>query len=115
MLQDIEITSSPKLIELDGAEQAGGCCGGGCCSSDAGAATATEAGTSQTFQVEGMTCGHCVSSVTEELSGLAGVEGVDVQLVAGGRSSVTVASDAPLRLDDVRAAVSEAGYTLVEG
>ena len=37
-----------------------------------------------------------------------------MQLVAGGRSTVTVAADAPLRLDDVRAAVSEAGYTLVE-
>ena len=87
---------------------------GSCCTTDAGVA-ATASGVSQTFAVEGMTCGHCVSSVTEEISGLAGVESVDVQLVAGGRSSVTVASDAPLRLDDVRAAVSEAGYSLVEG
>ncbi|SFR98500.1 Copper chaperone CopZ [Agrococcus baldri] len=110
MLQDIEITTIPT----DTNEQAGGCCGGGCCSTDA-AATATDAGVSQAFSVEGMTCGHCVSSVTEEISGLAGVEGVDVQLVAGGRSTVTVASDSPLRIDDVRAAVSEAGYTLVEG
>ncbi|GEK81011.1 heavy-metal-associated domain-containing protein [Agrococcus baldri] len=110
MLQNIEITSTP----VDTNEQAGGCCGGACCSTSA-AATATDAGVSQSFAVEGMTCGHCVSSVTEEISGLAGVEGVDVQLVAGGRSTVTVASDSPLRIDDVRAAVSEAGYTLVEG
>jgi copper chaperone CopZ len=111
MLQNIEITTTPT----DTNEQAGGCCGGGCCTTDAAApATATEAGVSQAFSVEGMTCGHCVSSVTEEISGLAGVEGVDVQLVAGGRSTVTVASDSPLRIDDVRAAVSEAGYTLVE-
>ncbi|WP_072313013.1 heavy-metal-associated domain-containing protein [Agrococcus sp. Marseille-P2731] len=110
MLQNIEITS--RATDTSNDEQAGGCCGGGCCSTDSGAASAS--GTSQRFEVEGMTCGHCVSSVTEELSGLAGVEGVDIQLVAGGRSSVTVASDAPLRLDDVRAAISEAGYTLVE-
>ena len=111
MLQNIEITSTPT----DTAEQAGGCCGGACCSTSAATATSTEAGTAQSFQVDGMTCGHCVSSVTEELSGLAGVESVDVQLVAGGRSTVTVSADAPLRLDDVRAAISEAGYTLVEG
>ncbi|MCH1883735.1 cation transporter [Agrococcus sp. ARC_14] len=110
MLQNIEITTTPTAID----EQAGGCCGGGACSTSA-APSATEAGISQSFEVEGMTCGHCVSSVTEEIAGLAGVDAVDVQLVAGGRSSVTVASDAPLRLDDVRAAVSEAGYTLVEG
>jgi len=111
MLQNIEITSRDGGPQAD--EQAGGCCGGGCCSTDS-VASATEASTTQRFEVEGMTCGHCVSSVTEELSGLAGVEAVDVQLVAGGRSSVTVASDAPLRLDDVRAAVTEAGYSLVE-
>lgn len=110
MLQDIDITSAPTATN----EQAGGCCGGGCCST-AAEPTQTEAGISQSFAVEGMTCGHCVTSVTEEISGLAGVEGVEVQLVAGGRSTVTVASDSPLRIDDVRAAVSEAGYTLVEG
>ena len=104
MLQNIEIKPAPETEA-----QAGGCCGGGCC---AVPEQSTEAATSQSFEVEGMTCGHCVASVTEEISGLAGVEGVDVQLVAGGRSKVTVASDAPLRVEDVRAAVSEAGYTL---
>lgn len=104
MLQDIEITSTPE-------PQASGCCGGGACSTTD--ASAQSAATSQTFEVEGMTCGHCVSSVTEEISGLAGVEGVDVALVPGGRSTVTVASDSPLRVEDVRAAVSEAGYSLV--
>jgi len=111
MLQPIEITSTPAENETD--VQAGGCCGGTSCGSTQ--AVETESNASQSFVVDGMTCGHCVSSVTEELSGLAGVEGVDVQLVAGGRSTVTVSSDAPLRMDDVRAAVSEAGYTLVEG
>ena len=111
MLQNIEIMSTPAEAEADAQAQSGGCCGGGACAVPSEAVTAAS---SQSFEVDGMTCGHCVSSVTQELSGLAGVEGVDVQLVAGGRSTVTVAADAPLRLDDVRAAVAEAGYTLVE-
>ncbi|KQY96321.1 hypothetical protein ASD19_10325 [Microbacterium sp. Root53] len=59
-----------------------------------------------------MTCSHCVSSVTEELSALPGVQRVSVDLVAGGVSTVTVDSDAPLDADAVAAAVDEAGYTL---
>ncbi|MET1042559.1 MAG: heavy-metal-associated domain-containing protein [Microbacteriaceae bacterium] len=64
--------------------------------------------------VTGMTCGHCVSSVTEELSSLAGVESVTVQLNAGGVSTVTVASTTPLDPAAIRAAVDEAGYALAE-
>ncbi|OSP09001.1 MULTISPECIES: heavy-metal-associated domain-containing protein [Microbacterium] len=60
-----------------------------------------------------MTCGHCVSSVTEELSALDEVEQVSVDLNAGGVSTVTVHSSAPLRLDAVRVAVDEAGYTVI--
>jgi copper chaperone CopZ len=67
-----------------------------------------------TYHVTGMTCGHCVTAVTEELSALDGVTGVDVALVAGGTSTVTVTSDAPLRADTVRAAVDEAGYELAD-
>ena len=103
MLQPIEITSTP----VDTDQQAGGCCGGAC-HTDA-QATATESGTSQSFAVEGMTCGHCVSSVTEEISELAGVEGVDVVVETG---AVTVTSAAPLDESAVRAAVEEAGYAL---
>lgn len=63
----------------------------------------------QTFTVSGMTCGHCVASVTEEVSELAGVENVDIDLATG---SVTITSTTPLEDDAVRAAVEEAGYTL---
>lgn len=63
----------------------------------------------QTFTVSGMTCGHCVASVTEELSELAGVTEVDVVL---GTGAVTVTSETPLDVEAVRAAVAEAGYTL---
>lgn len=70
--------------------------------------------TTATFAVSGMTCEHCVSAVTEEVSKLAGVRDVAVQLAAGGPSSVTVTSDAPLDVEDIRAAVDEAGYELAE-
>lgn len=61
------------------------------------------------YTVEGMTCGHCVSAVTEEISRLAGVRDVQVGLETG---NVTVTSDAPLDRAAVAAAVDEAGYTL---
>jgi copper chaperone CopZ len=66
-----------------------------------------------TYDVTGMTCGHCVQSVTSELSALPGVKDVSVELAAGATSQVTVVSDAPLDTDTVRTAVDEAGYTLV--
>ncbi len=62
-----------------------------------------------TWTVTGMTCGHCVASVTEEISDIAGVEDVDVVLETG---AVTVTSAEPLAESDVRAAVEEAGYAL---
>jgi copper ion binding protein len=62
-----------------------------------------------TWQVVGMTCGHCVSAVREELSALDGVRSVDVELETG---RVTVASDRPLAAPSVAAAVEEAGYRL---
>lgn len=63
-----------------------------------------------TYAVTGMTCGHCASAVHEEVTKIAGVRGVDVDVAAG---QLTVRSDAPLAVTDVRAAVDEAGYELV--
>lgn len=65
----------------------------------------------ETYTVAGMTCGHCVSSVTEEVTELAGVTGVQVDL-ASGRLVVTAGQE--LGTDAVRAAVEEAGYTMVD-
>jgi copper chaperone len=65
-----------------------------------------------TYTVKGMTCEHCVRSVTEEVSAVAGVSGVDVDLASG---RVTVASDRPVDDAAVRAAVEEAGYEVVAG
>ncbi|MCW2613620.1 MAG: hypothetical protein JWN08_614 [Frankiales bacterium] len=64
----------------------------------------------QSWTVTGMTCGHCVSSVTEEVSEIPGVQEVRVDLDSG---LVTVTSDGPVGEDQVRAAVEEAGYSLV--
>ncbi|MFF5218407.1 heavy-metal-associated domain-containing protein [Micromonospora sp. NPDC000442] len=66
--------------------------------------------TTATYQVKGMTCGHCVSSVSTEISGIAGVRDVQVDLASG---QVTINSEAPLDPAAVRAAVDEAGYELV--
>ena len=59
-----------------------------------------------------MTCAHCVSSVTEELGEVPGVEAVSVQLVAGGESTVTVTTAEEVEPGLLRAAVEEAGYTV---
>ena len=64
-----------------------------------------------TYTVTGMTCGHCVASVTEEVTEVPGVTAVDVELASG---AVTVTSEQPLDDDAVRAAVEEAGYKLAE-
>jgi copper chaperone len=61
------------------------------------------------YTVNGMTCGHCVSSVTEEVGRISGVSDVRVDLPTG---QVTITSTAPVALADVRAAVTEAGYEL---
>jgi copper chaperone CopZ len=62
--------------------------------------------------VSGMTCSHCVMSVTEELTAIDGVEDVRVDLNAGGASRVTIRSSAPIDEARVQAAVEEAGYSV---
>ena len=63
----------------------------------------------RTYTVDGMTCGHCRKSVIEEVLQVAGVKGADVDLET---KKLTVAGES---FDDgaIRAAVDEAGYTLV--
>ena len=63
----------------------------------------------ETYTVTGMTCGHCVSSVTEEVTQVPGVTDVDVDLATGG---LTVTSDAPVDDTAIQAAVEEAGYSV---
>ena len=66
-----------------------------------------------TIGVAGMTCGHCVRSVEEELRALAGVTDVQVELVSGATSTVTITAERVLADDEVAAAIVEAGYAVV--
>lgn len=65
--------------------------------------------TTQTYTVIGMTCGHCVASVTEEVQEIEGVENVDVVLETG---DLTVTSAEPVDDDAIKTAVEDAGYQL---
>jgi copper chaperone len=67
-------------------------------------------GETATYTLTGMSCEHCVRAVTDEVSGISGVTGVDVDLPSG---KVRVASDAPVDRGAVLAAVREAGYEVV--
>lgn len=62
-----------------------------------------------TFNVTGMTCGHCVAAVTAEVSKLAGVLSVDIDLASG---AVTVAAQRAIDPKDLAAAVDEAGFEM---
>ncbi len=63
-----------------------------------------------TINVSGMTCGHCVSAVTMELSLLPTVTEVEVNLETG---QVTITSEAALEQAQLATAIDEAGYELV--
>ena len=65
--------------------------------------------TTQTYTVTGMTCGHCVASVTEEVQEISGVEKIDIVLETG---SLTITSAEPVDDGAVETAVEDAGYQL---
>lgn len=101
-----------RELPLTAAGTSGGCA---CCSPRTDGAAlpdpaAAGAGEPGTYLVAGMTCGHCVSSVTGELRKLPGVRDVSVGLNPGGLSAVTITSDRTLNRAEVQAAVAEAGY-----
>lgn len=108
-----------RNLELLEADTTSGCgCGGcGCGTTATDTTPATTAPratkeatmTSTSYSVTGMTCGHCAGAVTSELTALDGVTAVQVDLVAGGDSTVTVTSDRPLEDAQVAAALDEAG------
>ena len=65
--------------------------------------------TTTTYEIQGMTCGHCVASVSDALRTLPGVDDVNVDLDSG---TATVTSESALDSHAVRSAVAEAGYEL---
>ena len=118
MTAELRLTdvSAPIVSAPIGAAPTGGGCGASCSCGHHGTAGHTAGHTAsapaQRFEVSGMTCAHCVASVTDELSALGGVERVDVDLAPGTASTVTVTADRPLTRDEIRAAVEDAGYSL---
>jgi copper chaperone len=104
------MTNSNERIDLGLTDSSAGC---SCCATAAAPDTQVVTSTNTAdVLVEGMTCSHCVMSVTEELSEIDGVDSVSVDLNAGGASRVTIHSAGPIDAAQVRAAVEEAGYAL---
>ncbi|KAA0112631.1 heavy-metal-associated domain-containing protein [Mycolicibacterium sp. P9-22] len=60
------------------------------------------------FTVTGMSCGHCEASVRKQVSGVPGVQGVDVD---AGTGTLIVTSDGPVADGQILDAVAEAGYS----
>ncbi|GGN84880.1 hypothetical protein GCM10011579_075330 [Streptomyces albiflavescens] len=87
----------------------GSCCGS-CGTGTASDVQIQEVGVTTVYKVSGMTCGHCESAVSREISDLDGVTAVTAVAKTG---EVTVTSAAPLGEEAVRSAVDEAGYDLV--
>jgi len=128
-----DLLTGANVADAGETDLMGGCCGGGSCACSSGAAATpafdlagsrglvtsreapsdgTSAADATEFLVTGMTCGHCVSSVTEEVGAIEGVDSVEVVLKKGGASRVTVTAAGPIDADAVRAAVEDAGYQL---
>ncbi|MGC5014144.1 heavy-metal-associated domain-containing protein [Streptosporangium sp. DT93] len=78
------------------------------CGTADNASARKETGGESVYRVDGMTCGHCVSSVSAEIGEVTGVSDVRVDLAGG---SVTVTGTG-FSDEEIRAAVDRAGYTL---
>ncbi|WP_242087541.1 heavy-metal-associated domain-containing protein [Microbacterium lacticum] len=101
-------------IDLGLKDATAGCA---CCATPTSAAAeapVAATGVTEDILVSGMTCSHCVSSVTDELTGIDGVQNVTVDLRAGGASHVTIHSTVPLDASALKAAAKGAGYDLVD-
>lgn len=68
--------------------------------------------TTTTLKVTGMTCGHCVRSVSEAIGSLEGVQSADVQLERG--LATVVYDETKVSPRDLVGAVLEEGYTAEE-
>ena len=105
-------TSKPRLLPM--ASHGCSCCGPDSSADTASTPAASDSsagGSSPSYQVTGLTCGHCVKSVTQALQALPQVDDVQIDLAAGGVSTVTVTGAVPPEM--VRRAIEEAGYTVL--
>lgn len=64
--------------------------------------------------VTGLTCGHCVSHITEEITALPDVVNVSVTLNKGGVSKVLVYTNSDISDETLKEAVDEAGNYTIE-
>ena len=107
------ITSPPHLLPM--VSHGCSCCGPASRADTASIPAASESsaggGSSPSYQVTGLTCGHCAKSVTQALQALPQVDDVQIDLAAGGVSTVTVTGVVPPEM--VRRAIAEAGYTVL--
>lgn len=69
-----------------------------------------EAMSTNEYKVTGMTCGHCETSIREEVGQIAGIEDIQVSVQTG---KLTVTGSDPIDDGKVLAAVEEAGYSAV--
>ncbi len=63
------------------------------------------------IKIQGMSCQHCVMSVTKALGSIPGVKNLKVDLVKGEASFENTQNVAP---ENIRKAVEEAGYAVVD-
>ncbi|QDG63696.1 heavy-metal-associated domain-containing protein [Pseudarthrobacter sp. NIBRBAC000502771] len=105
--------SRTQLPLASTAQQGCSCCSPAADTHPAAAADQRPAaqGSNAQYAVEGLTCGHCVRTVEQAVSGVAGVESATVDLVPGGTSRLTVTGTADRKA--LAAAVSSSGYVLV--
>ena len=106
------ITSPPRLLPM--ASHGCSCCGPASRADTVSIPAASDSsagGSSSSYQVTGLTCGHCAKSVTQALQALPQVDDVQVDLAAGGVSTVTVTGVVPP--ETVRRAIEATGYTVL--
>lgn len=59
------------------------------------------------IKIQGMTCQHCVMSVTKALAAIPGLKSIEVSLEKG---EATFENPAKISKESIRAAVEKAGY-----
>jgi copper chaperone len=64
-----------------------------------------------TYHIGGMSCGGCVSTVKQKLSGVPGVTSVTVNL---GKKEAEIISSKEIKTDTLRSAFSNTHYTISE-
>ena len=105
--------SPPRLLPM--ASHGCSCCGSAShadtVSNPAASDSSARGSSSSSYQVTGLTCGHCAKSVTQALQTLPQVDDVQVDLAAGGVSTVTVTGVVPP--ETVCRAIEATGYTVL--